>query len=311
MRFLKKNQKVPKEKKKKSLYPVLYVTDHLKGYQEDLVQKEVDSLQELRMVKKTFAGVMNESENFQEQLQEFGQTFSSINQVSGQFAEVKSEISESVNQAQNEVEELKSSSQQVEERFEEMEQTFQDFLEAVTKIKKYTNKIVTIADETNILALNASIEAARAGEQGKGFAVVAVKVKELADEIKKLVHEVDTSIVDVEQGTDRLNISINTSQEALGTNISKMNETYKMFDKITKSAEGATVVQSEISNVIEESSRSLESVCGFFDRTKVQYQEVMEHIEFASNLGTTKSAMFEDIDNMLSQIPLIVKDYTT
>lgn len=46
----------------------------------------------------------------------------------------------------------------------------------------------------------------------------------------------------------------------------------------------------------------------FFDEIKSQYQEVVRHIERASRLGTTKSAMFEDIDNMLSQIPLIIKD---
>ena len=46
----------------------------------------------------------------------------------------------------------------------------------------------------------------------------------------------------------------------------------------------------------------------FFDEIKVQYQEVVKHIRYASSLGTTKSAMFEDIDNMLSQIPPIIRD---
>lgn len=309
MLFEKKGPKKAAKRQKKGLYPVLYVMESLKGYHTELVQKEVNSLQELSVVSKSFDQVLHESENFQEQLQDFGDTFSSINQVSGQFTEVKSEIAQSVDQAQNGVEELKNSSKEVESHFGEMENTFGDFMEAVKNIKKCTSKIVTIADQTNMLALNATIEAARAGEQGKGFAVVAVEVKALADEIKKLVAEVNASIGDVEQGTDRLSESINTSQQALEASIDKVNDTYEMFDKITQAAEGAETVQKEISGVIDQSSASLQSLCGFFDQTKEHYQRVMEHIEYASKLGTTKSAMFEDIDLMMSQIPPIIEEY--
>ena len=55
----------------------------------------------------------------------------------------------------------------------------------------------------------------------------------------------------------------------------------------------------------------LQILCGFFDKIRGQYQEVVKHIDHASNLGTTKSAMFEDIDNMLSQIPPIIEDYNS
>lgn len=67
-------------------------------------------------------------------------------------------------------------------------------------------------------------------------------------------------------------------------------------------------VQTEISSVIDLSQRELQSICQFFDQIKGQYQEVVRHIDRASSLGTTKSAMFEDMDNMISQIPPLVKD---
>ena len=60
--------------------------------------------------------------------------------------------------------------------------------------------------------------------------------------------------------------------------------------------------------VIEESQTALTSVCSFFDKINERYQDVQEHIKVASNLGTTKSAIFEDVDNLLSQIPPIVED---
>lgn len=307
MLFKKKSGQNDKSEKK-SLYPVLFVMNSLKDYHGELVQKEVDSLKELSMVSTSFGGVINEAENFQDQLQDFGQTFSNIGEITNEFAQVRSEIAHSVEQAQSEVEELKNNSQQVKVDFDEMVSTFKDLQDATDKIKRCMSKITSIADQTNILALNASIEAARAGEAGKGFVIVASEVKKLADEIKNLTAEVNGGISEVEQGTDKLNVSIDTSSKALGESINKVNETYVMFDNITQAAEGAVVVQTRISSVIDESRNALQTLCGFFDKIKEQYQKVVEHINQASRLGTTKSAMFEDIDNMMSQIPPIIKE---
>ena len=312
MLFLKKSpgQKPPRKQARaeKNLYPLIHVTNSLKDYQQELAKKEVDSLRELGLISSSFNSVLGETENFQSRLVDFGNHFASISQVSDEFTTVKTEISESVLQAQTEVEDLKNVSQQVETHFGEMGSTFSDLQRDMEKIKQCMSKIISIADQTNILAINASIEAARAGEQGKGFAVVATEVKKLADEIKGLVAEVDSSVKAVEHGTDRLNDSIVTSQQTLGESVEKVRETSEMFDRIIKAADGAAFVQSEISGVIEKSQTSLSAVRSFFERIKDRYQEVMKHIERASTLGTTKSAMFEDIDNMISQIPPIVEE---
>ncbi|EOS35827.1 chemotaxis protein [Lachnospiraceae bacterium] len=313
MAFWKKNRQDTKmlPQQEKSLEPVLHVMKTLKDYHGELVQREVDSLWELDRIGKSFGQVLSEAENFQGRLQGFGQNFMSIEQVSGEFSEVKESISQSVVRAQGGVEELKTSSMQVDSYFKEMETTFENLQVAVEKIKRCMGKIVSIAEQTNLLALNASIEAARAGEQGKGFAVVAVEVKKLADEIKELTGEVDSGIQDVEQGTEKLNVNINASQEALGESLDKVNETYERFDEITQSAEGAASVHNEISGVIDDSKNALDSLCGFFEQIKGLNQDVVKHISHAGKLGTTKSAMFEDIDNLMAQIPPIIKEYTS
>lgn len=291
-----------------SLYPVLYVTDSLKEYKKDLVNKEVQSLWELKLIGSSFSDVMKKADHFQEELQDFGQSFSNINQAAGQFAEVRGTIAQTVSETQNKVEELKGASLRVEESYSNMEHTFEKLQSAVESIQRCMAKIVSIADETNILAINASIEAARAGEEGRGFSVVAAKVRELAEEIKGLASEVDVGIQDVESGTSQLNGSIAESKQALGQNIDTVNGTYDSFHRITSAAESAALVQTEISDVIEVSQKELQVVCQFFDEIKKQYDQVVAHIRRASSLGTTKSAMFEDIDNLLSQIPPIIQD---
>ncbi|MDE6964651.1 MAG: chemotaxis protein, partial [Lachnospiraceae bacterium] len=80
MLFKKKSQNT-----KKSLYPIIHVTNSLKGYHTEMVQKEVASLTELGLVSRSFGNVLREADSFQNTLQDFDQTFLSISQVSGQF----------------------------------------------------------------------------------------------------------------------------------------------------------------------------------------------------------------------------------
>ena len=206
------------------------------------------------------------------------------------------------------MEALGQTSVQVQSSYDAMAETFAQLQSAIKEIQQCMGKIVAIADQTNILAINASIEAARAGAAGRGFSVVADQVKRLAKEIKVLAGEVNSGVNDVEGSAGQLNERILLSQETLGQGVGIVSQTDESFRKITEAAEGAVAVQSEISGVIAVSQQELQDIRQFFSHIKDQYQEVVQHIDSASRLGTTKSAMFEDIDNMVSQIPPLVRD---
>lgn len=291
------------------LYPVVYVSKNLREYQKEMVSKEVESLNELRNIRLAFYKVLREDMKLKENLDTFHDVFASVGEISGQFAEVRDDITGTVGNVQQQVNQLKGSAEQVQECFEEIQNTFANFQEAIENIKKCMKQIITVADQTNILALNASIEAARAGEKGKGFAVVAGDVKRLANEIKDLAGVVEEGIGGVEHEAEKMSESITASNEAMAEGVDSVNTTYDMFDEIISAADGAETVQDKITATITESREKLNEVKQSFADTEAQYKKVMAHIEKARELGTMKGSMFEDVDNMLSQIAPIIEEY--
>ena len=305
----KENTEVKQQKiEKVDLYPIVHIADSLSDYQHKLAVSEVSSLNELQEVESTFEEVLSENLMLKEKIENVHEVFEAVNEISDDFSAVKDEITDSVETAQKHVYGLKDSSKEVQERFVEIQSTFSDFQVSVQEIKDCMKQIIAIANKTNMLALNASIEAARAGEHGKGFAVVANEVKALSDGIKELVNTVDKSIGNVERGTEKLSGSIAASQEALEQNMENMDNAYHVFDKITEAAGGTSETQNRIADAILDSQQVLNGVSDSFLASEEHLRTVLSHIKRANELGTTKSSMFEDMDNMISQITPIVRE---
>lgn len=304
---LNKKQEEKKEKKEDIRYPAAFAAEYLNTRYQELSQEELQTTRNIQGITKSFGEVMAQISTLSNNIEAFRNVFSNIQTTVGELTDVKEGIYSSVDDAQQQVEVLKKSSDDVGCKFQNMDDTFLSLQNAVQEIQKSTSGIVNIANQTNLLSINASVEAAHAGEHGKGFAVVAGNVKMLSARIKGLVEAVNQSVEKLQTGMESLNQSITESQEALADSLSQVEKTYAIFDKIKVEAGKTGLTQQNITQAVENSADSVKQLGDYVVVSRKNYERVSELIHYIDEHETNKGFIFEDIDNVLKQMVSLMK----
>jgi len=257
----------------------------------------------------SLAIVQQTTASMQEVNSSIGETASTLNHLTERSVELTEKNNESVNLLQ----EMQVLKENVERDTQTMNDKIEQLVELAIEVGKIVESVQNIAEQTNLLALNAAIEAARAGEHGRGFAVVADEVRKLADDTRKnlvgmenFVNSIRTasqegkeSLERTMESTGQMSEKIELVSTTIGRNVEMLNSVVYDVEKINTSIKGINIAANEISKAMDASSADAEKLTIM---TQSIHQEAAQSVDYARQIAEIDDRLSGLVGDMLEAL---------
>jgi methyl-accepting chemotaxis protein len=184
------------------------------------------------------------------------------------------------------VQRLKAKSDETSVESEKIVHEIMDLEHHIKKIQNIVNVIVSIADQTNLLSLNAAIEASRAGEAGRGFAVVADEVKKLAEQSRQASITINDIIGIIIKKTENTVVAVNNGNMITKEQIENVQITdtavFNVFKALTAISDHMTSMKGSVNEILDSKEKTLviiENISSITEETAATSEEVSENTD--------------------------------
>lgn len=307
--FHKKNKEKEIKTSRIHLNSIFEAVKFLERKQEAITQEDVQAMRDMNAIETVVEDLQEESSSIMEDVSQFNEQFADILTVNEELQSIADKIVGTSDNGNQKMSVLISEIAQIKDSVNEIHEVLDNFQLAFNAIGQTADNIASIASQTNLLALNASIEAARAGEAGRGFAVVADEINALSAQTKKLVDEINGTMVNVKNKEGRLLECFAAMNELVDNNVESAQDTQSAIRDFSTIAQevrnrtGKTVAhaqsaQKKAGNIQEE-----------MEKEKDIYSNLNKTVYDLKMQLSRKSVLFEDVKNVLCQIPYICGEY--
>ena len=163
-------------------------------------------------------------------------------------------------EGQKKLNNIKETMLEISNNTKQLSKTIDNLLESSTQIGEILTVINDIADQTNLLALNAAIEAARAGEAGRGFAVVADEVRKLAERTTKATSEIENIISTLQHESEQAASAMKSADTSVSTGVDVIEETASSFNLVVDGVSDVTNSTHTMMSGFEEQHHTIQDV---------------------------------------------------